>query len=318
MTAARGEGSARPSQGGRVNDPVLSGLDATTAQALQRQAAAVRGLAVAFVDPLPALPAAAVPELVVLPTGSFYMGCRRGEFAANPALEGPLHQVRVVRGIAIGRSAVTRAQYQVFCDDSGHMEPRPYLWQEPELPVFNVSWEDARAYCRWLSDRTGQRYRLPTEAEWEYAARAGGESAFSFGDRIGREEVNCRGGFHCTRGLYLCGLSRPVAVGSLPANAWGLHEMHGNVQEWCLDHWREGYAAMPREADTPFRHAGRGHRHARYRVVRGGSWFDAPAACRSAARQVRQRDEFDLNLGFRVVRELDAADAAGAQLDLAA
>lgn len=267
------------------------------ARASQFEAAARLGLEVHFRDRAGDFLG---PPLALIPAGFFFMGSPPGEFARQPC-EGPQHKVTVLRDFALMRHAVTLGEYARFCQESGHPRPRRYSWNDPDLPVFNVSIQDAQAYAQWLSQRTGRRYRLPTEAEWEYAARAGTTTAFAFGDRIHRSEVNCAGGLSCTRGLYLCGLRRPVPVGSLPANAWGLHEMHGNMQEFVLDHWRAAYSGMPRLAHEAWTGS-----PTRLRVVRGGSWFDPPSLCRSAARSFRELGEFDLNLGFRLLRELDA------------
>ncbi|OYY74818.1 MAG: hypothetical protein B7Y40_02380 [Gammaproteobacteria bacterium 28-57-27] len=236
--------------------------------------------------------------LAVIPSGAFFMGSPLKEFARQDS-EGSQHKVTVQRDFALMRHSVTLGDYARFCTATGHPHPRRYSWIDVRLPVFNVCFVDAQAYAEWLSAQSGHHYRLPTEAEWEYAARAGTETAFAFGDKIHRSEVNCSGGLHCTRGFYFCGLSRPVTVGSLPANAWGLHEMHGNMQELVLDHWREKYSGLPRVAHEPWLEG-----DARLRVVRGGSWFDAPGMARSAARWYRERAEFDLNLSFRLVREL--------------
>jgi len=263
----------------------------------QREAAARRGLAVHFCDAIEG--AESGPALALVPAGHFFMGAPAGEFARQ-AWEGPQHKVTVLHDFALMRHAVTVGQYARFCAATKHPRPRRYSWTDPELPVFNVSFQDAQAYAAWLSEMTGRHYRLPTEAEWEYAARAGTDTAFAFGEKIHRSEVNCAGGLHCTRGLYLCGLSRPVRVGNLPANAWGLHEMHGNMQEFVLDHWREAYSGVPRLA-----HEAWSDGKSRLRVVRGGSWFDPPGMCRSAARWFRELGEFDLNLGFRLLRELE-------------
>lgn len=269
------------------------------AQRQQRDAAARLGLAVHFRDHGPAI---AGPELAVIPDGHFFMGAPKDEYARKE-WEGPQHKVTVLRPFALMRHAVTVGEYRRFYEETGHPRPRRYSWKDPDFPAFNVSFQDAEAYAAWLSAQTGRRYRLPTEAEWEYAARAGSTSAFAFGEKIHRSEVNCAGGLHCTRGLYICGISRPVTVGSVPANAWGLHEMHGNMQEFVQDHWQESYSGVPRVAHEPW--IGMGKQKTRLRVVRGGSWFDPPGMCRSAARWFRELGEFDLNLGFRLVRELD-------------
>ena len=270
-------------------------------QAIERQhaAAARLGLDIHFRDGTAGGEPA--PELAIIPEGGFWMGSRASEHQAR-SFEQPRHEVHVARPYAISRGAIRRREYAAFLEATGHRRPRPYSWNDPEFPVYNVSAEDAEAYAAWLSEVTGARYRLPSEAEWEYAARAGTDTMFCFGDRIRRQEVNCAGGIHCTRGLFLCGLGKPVAVGSLPANPWGLYEMHGNVQEFTQDHWSERYPAGPRPAAEV--HHSTDAKYRRMRAVRGGSWFDPPGACRSASRAPRQAREFDLNLGFRLVREI--------------
>lgn len=277
-----------------ISMPEQSGVD--EARRLQHEAAARLGLSVFFHDRCGEHEGAA---LAVIPAGHFFMGAPQDEYARKP-WEGPQHKVTVLRAFAMMRHAVTVGEYQRFYESTGHPRPRRYSWTAADLPAFNVSFQDAEAYAAWLSGQSGQHYRLPTEAEWEYAARAGSTTAFAFGERIHRSEVNCSGGLHCTRGLYICGISRPVTVGSLPANAWGLHEMHGNMQEFVQDHWREAYSGVPRLAHEAWTGG-----KPRLRVVRGGSWFDPPGMCRSAARWFRELGEFDLNLGFRLVRELD-------------
>lgn len=266
----------------------------------QREAAQEHGLEPFFSDRLQ--DGSEAPELAVIPPGGFWMGSRPGEHGARDC-EQPRHEVRVPRALAITRGAIRRREYNVFLNATNHRRPRPYSWNDPDYPMFNVTAGDAETYAEWLSEQTGQRYRLPTEAEWEYAARAGTDGMFCFGEKVRREQVNCAGGLHCTRGLFLCGLGRPVPVGTLPPNAWGLYEVHGNVQEFTADHWRESYPASVQPADQPYR--SRDARHRRLRAVRGGSWFEPPGACRSGSRAPRNRNEFDLNLGFRLVRELD-------------
>jgi len=269
---------------------------------VERQCEAARhlGLEPFFVDRL--ADGSEAPALAVIPPGGFWMGSRSTEHGAKDS-EQPRHEVRVPRPFAMTRGAIRRREYNVFLNATDHRRPRPYSWTDPDYPVFNVTAKDGEAYAEWLSEQTGHRYRLPTEAEWEYAARAGTDGMFCFGDKIRREQVNCSGGLHCTRGLFLCGLGRPVPVGSLPPNAWGLFEVHGNVQEFTADHWRDAYSASTSSADQPYRSSDT--RNRRLRAVRGGSWFDAPGACRSGSRVPRNQNEFDLNLGFRLVRELD-------------
>ena len=146
-------------------------------------------------------------------------------------------------------------------------------WGRGGRPVIHVSWEDATAYADWLFDETGEQYRLPSESEWEYAARAGATTRYSWGQDLGRNRANCRG----------CGSrwdrDRTAPAGSFAANAWGLHDMHGNVWEWVEDCWHENYARAPRDGS-----AWTGGGNCGRRVLRGGSWGDDPRYLRSAVR----------------------------------
>jgi len=274
---------------------------ATASTTRQLAAARALGLSPRFADML--RDGSPAPALALIPAGEFWMGARQNEYQVQPA-ELPRHEVYFPRAFALTRGAIRRREYNQFLMATGHRRPRAYSWTDLDFPIYNVSFHDAMAYAEWLSRETGQRYRLPTESEWEYAARADTDTMFFFGDKIRREEVNCTGGLHCTRGLFICGIGRPVTVGSLPPNAWGLYEVHGNMQELTLDHWRAGYRLNSRVGDQPFLSPDTHDR--RFRVVRGGSWFDGPGACRSAARSLRFEHEFDLNLSFRLLREVSA------------
>ena len=160
--------------------------------------------------------------------------------------------------------------------------------------MINVSWEDAQAYAAWLSDETGEAYRLPSESEWEYAARAGTATRYSWGQDIGRNQANCNG----------CGsrwdADETAPAGSFAPNAWGLHDMHGNVYEWVEDCWHENYARAPRDGSawTSGGNCGR-------RVLRGGSWVVDPAFLRSANRNFVDAGARRGGNGFRVSRTLD-------------
>jgi formylglycine-generating enzyme required for sulfatase activity len=156
--------------------------------------------------------------------------------------------------------------------------------------VINVSWDDAQQYVKWLSERTGRPYRLLSEAEWEYAARAGSTKAFSWGDNIGEGNANCDG----------CGSKwdnkQTAPVGSFKANAFGLHDMHGNVFEWVQDCWNANYDGAPTDGSA------RTDGTCTSRVLRGGSWSYAPRALRSAARERRPANAQSSARGFRVGR----------------
>ena len=229
------------------------------------------------------------PEMVVIPAGTFTMGSPSDEEGRWDD-EGPQREVRVER-FALGRTEVTFAQYDACVDAGGCAErPNDRGWGRGERPVINVSWEDAQAYVDWLSDATGEAYRLPSEAEWEYAARAGTTTRFAFGDEISPAEAN---------------FSRNVGgtweVGSGAANDWGLFDMHGNVWEWIEDCWHDNYEGAPRDGSAWLQsHDGDCWR----RVVRGGSWIYEPELLRSAFRLRYGRDIRNHFLGFRVARTL--------------
>ena len=227
------------------------------------------------------------PEMVVIPAGRFRMGCVSGRDCQNGLR--PVHEVQV-SSFALGVYEVTFEEYERFARATG----RDRGWGRGRHPVINVSREDAQAYAAWLSRETGEAYRLPSESEWEYAARAGSTTRYSWGQDIGRNQANCDG----------CG-SRwddegPAPAGSFAANAWGLHDMHGNVGEWMEDCWHDNYAGAPRDGSawTSGGDCARG-------VLRGGSWGHRPALLRSANRNVLDAGFRALNNGFRVSRTLD-------------
>ena len=233
----------------------------------------------------------ACPELVVVPAGTFRMGDLSG---GGDVDEGPVRTVRIPRAFAIARYETTFAQWDA-CAAAGACRQGvgDIGFGRGERPVMLVTWEDAQAFAGWLSEETGKRYRLPSEAEWEYAARAGSESRYPWGDDVGRVNANCDG----------CGSrwddDRTAPVGSLPANAFGVHDMVGNVYEWVEDCGRYGYAGAPSDGSAVEPDAA-----CRQRTMRGGSWLSLPRASRPANR-VRNPVGFqDIHVGFRVVRDL--------------
>jgi len=177
----------------QVADELLS-----QAVAAQHASAQRHGLSAHFVEHVPLGDENFDVALAVIPAGAFFMGSPRKEFAHQES-EGPQHKVSVQHDFALMRHCVTLGDYERFCVATGYPRPRRYSWTDARFPVFNVCFVDADAYAVWLSEQTGQCYRLPTEAEWEYAARAGTETAFAFGEKIHRSEVNCSGGLHCAR-----------------------------------------------------------------------------------------------------------------------
>ena len=236
----------------------------------------------------------ACPEMVVIPPGSFIMGAPSGD-KDRSAREEPVHGVRIAAPLAVGKYEVTFAQWEACVADGGcnGYVPDDRGWGRGERPVIATSWKDAEAYLRWLAARTGHAYRLLTEAEWEYVARAGTTTAYWWGDQVGGGNANCDG----------CGSAwddRGTApVGSFRANWFGLHDVAGNVWEWVEDCWHERYDGAP--ADGGAWTVGE---DCQRRVLRGGSWNDYPKGVRSAVRAsfdwVRGLSIF----GFRVARTL--------------
>ena len=225
------------------------------------------------------------PEMVVIPAGRFNMGCVSGQNCEGDEL--PVHEVVIVRPFAMSKFEVTFEDYDRFTqldevDDEG--------WGRGRQPVVNASWDDATAYAAWLSEQTGKRYRLPSEAEWEYAARAGSTTQYGWGDDIGRNRANC---VDC-RDPW----DNTAPVGSFSANAWGLHDMHGNVWEWVQDCYSNTYAGVPTDGSASI------SENCSQRVLRGGSWATIPDNTRSAYRS-RNSPRFRYpGFGFRLVRDL--------------
>jgi len=257
------------------------------------------------------------PELVVLRAGRFQMGSpeheRRIAMAAGAqknwlARETPQHWVGIARPFALGRYPVTVGQWRLFAEATGWRSEGEVDWAAPgfpqtdDHPVVGVSWVDAQHYLAWLSEATGERYRLPSEAEWEYACRAGTKTAFSFGDSIHTDLANYDGNFTYNggaRGAYRRGTT-PVT--HFPPNPWGLHDMHGNVWEWVQDVMHDSYEGAPLDGSA----WEEGGERAR-RILRGGSWLYNPRYLRSALRNGFSAVMSNDIVGFRVARELPAA-----------
>ncbi len=275
------------------------------------------------------------PEMVVLAHGRFYMGSPDGE-PGRFDNEGPRHEVGFERGFAIARNETTVAEFRAFVEATGHRSlatrrGRSTVYDErggvmgeharvdwrrdyaggqaaPDLPVVHVAFEDAQAYAAWLSAQTGQRYRLPSEAEFEYALRAGRQEAWPWGDgaptrvvgnltgdgdqsRLKRNWANAIPG-------YSDGHWGPAPVRSYPAEGFGTYDLVGNVSEWVLDCWHDSYRRAPRDGSAWVNPG------CSDRVVRGASWASSLDRARSAYRQSTPGDTTNARLGFRVVREL--------------
>ena len=231
------------------------------------------------------------PEMAAVPPGAFLMGCVSGVGCRNA--ERPVREVQLTQPFALSVRELTFAEYFRFAKPDAQPEES---WADQ--PAVHLSWDEAAAYAQWLSMQTGERYRLPSEAEWEYAARAGSAAAYAWGDEIGEERAHC---WRCT------GPSDPLwtaSVGSFAANALGLHDMHGNAAEWTADCWSEDHLNNPANG-TAFTTG-----DCRRRVVRGGAYSQPPQALRSAARIGRRADRRHIDIGFRVARDLAPAEPA--------
>ena len=253
------------------------------------------------------------PEMVVIPAGSFRMGCVSEQQCSRE--ERPVREVDVPR-FAMARFEATFAQWDACLAAGGCRayqpkdklpQPGQFSWHperrglgKPNHPVFFVSWNDAKGYTRWLSRFTGQRYRLPTEAEWEYAVRAGSQTAYSWGNQKPKwsqawaDRLNWRG-----RTSFVGGYDRPTTVGTFQPNAWGLHNVHGNVKEWVEDCWASNYRGAPTDGSAWIAD------ECSKRNIRGGSYHTlAEKGLRSATRRTASPTWRADDVGFRVVREL--------------
>ena len=232
------------------------------------------------------------PEMIVIPAGEFRMGDLAGGGHSD---EQPVHPVRVGR-FALGRDEITFDEYDAFARATGREMPSDAGWGRGRRPVINVSWEDANAYAEWLSGQTGKRYRLPSEAEWEYAARAGSETAYWWGPEVGRGRANCDG----------CGSQwdnrQTAPVRSFEPNEFGVFDTAGNVWEWTQDCWHGDYVGAPTDG-SPWLEVKGGD--CTLRVVRGGSWYNEPRRVRSASRNGGPVGGRGFELGFRLAQDLD-------------
>jgi formylglycine-generating enzyme required for sulfatase activity len=226
-------------------------------------------------------------EVVVVPAGSFVMGS-----SGRYKYEKPAHRVTIARPFAMGRYEITFEEWQACVDDGGcEKAPNDHEWGRGRRPVINISWIEATNYAAWLSRRTGHVYRLPSEAEWEYAARAGTTTQYSWGDEVGDGKANCR-----TCAPIISHETYPV--GSYDANPWGLFDVHGNVWEWVEDCWNRTHKGAP--DDGTARTGGK----CRYRVTKSGSWYYMAHNVRSAYRGKFIGGAFSYGISFRVLREL--------------
>ena len=216
-------------------------------------------------------------ELVQIPGGSFLMGSPYLETGRYPD-ESPQHEA-TVPAFAMGKFEVTQAQYEAV------MGNNPSNFKGANRPVESVSWNDAVEFCQKLSQQSGRTYRLPSEAEWEYACRAGTTTPYFFGESLAKSQANY-------------GSESTTDVGSFPPNNFGLYDMHGNVYEWCLDDWHDNYSGAPTDGSA-WTNGG----DSNGRILRGGSWYFDSEDCRSAFRAWDDPGDRVNDVGFRVVCE---------------
>lgn len=242
------------------------------------------------------------PEMVVVPAGKFIMGSPEDE-PERVSTESPQHEVRISNPFAVSRCAITFGEWDAYVSETGGTayKPEDEGWGRARHPVINVNWDDAGAYAAWLSDKSGKPYRLLTEAEWEYAARADTTGPFWWGKSITTEQANYNGNYTYKgggdKGQYR---KKTVPVDDFEANPWGLYNVHGNVWEWCEDLWHDSYKGAPNDG-TAWLDGGKKGR----RVVRGGSWYGSPGFLRSAYRGWNASDYRVNNFGFRLARTLN-------------
>lgn len=225
--------------------------------------------------------------MVVVPAGSFMMG-------APDASENPQLSVAFAKPFAVGKFEVSFAEWEACVAAKGCSRTPDATWGKGQQPVVNVSWDDAQQYAAWLSRKTGKPYRLLSEAEWEYAARAGSTTLYSWGNEVGVGNANCDG----------CGSQwdgkQPAPVGSFKANAFGLHDMLGNVWEWVEDCWDRSLTGAPNDGSARTSDCADDND----RVQRGGGFLHDPVAVRSTVRNNYTRDASANGVGFRIARTL--------------
>lgn len=232
------------------------------------------------------------PLMVVIPAGSFQMGSPQTEVGREQN-EGPQHKVVIAQAFAVGAYEITFEEWDACLAAGGCNDYHPfdYGWGGKDRPVVDVSWFDAQAYIKWLNQKTAKHYRLLSEAEWEYAVRAGSSARYSWCDDAGQSLANGKGCRSRWDG------KQTAPVGSFAANAFGLYDMHGNVWEWVAD----GYHPNYRNAPTDGRVWSGGEN---MRVLRGGAWSNDAEELRAASRVASAADGRGENGGFRVAREL--------------
>jgi formylglycine-generating enzyme required for sulfatase activity len=229
------------------------------------------------------------PEMVEIPRGTFRIGDDRDKSCL------PVHAVRIVRPFAIGQYEVTFEEYDRFARSTGRELPHDEGWGRGQRPVINVSWNDAVEYAKWLSAQTGKRYRLPSEAEWEYAARSGGKDERWAGTSR-EQELGQYAWYQANRG------DKTQPVGSKKSNRLGLYDMSGNVWEWVQDCWHNNYDGAPTDGSA---WGQENDGDCSRRVIRGGSWYSVPADLLVSSRGKDEAGDRTNIIGFRLAQDID-------------
>jgi formylglycine-generating enzyme required for sulfatase activity len=239
--------------------------------------------------------------MVTIPPGRFVMGSPPDE-AERQDNEGSQHRVRL-EGFWLGQTPITQAQWRQVMGTNPSLGLSDRVVHDQQ-PVDGVRWKEAMAFCAKLRERTGRQYSLPSEAQWEYACRAGTSTPFAFGSTLTSDLANYKGSYSYANGPKGNYRQQTTPVGIFPSNAWGLQDMHGNVSEWCLDNWHSSYLGQPGDGRAWLVTQGASRRERKegesYRQLRGGSWFDGPHDCRSASRYGKYYEYASNSLGFRV------------------
>jgi formylglycine-generating enzyme required for sulfatase activity len=231
--------------------------------------------------------------VVFIPAGEFEMGSPMEELKRDS--DEAQHHIKLTKAFYMGKFEVTQIQYRVL------MNENPSKFGGDKLPVDNVNWYEAARFLKKLSDKTGMKFRLPTEAEWEYACRAGTTTAFNTGTTIDSDFANYDADEPYADGIIGKDLKRTTVVGSYPPNAFGLCDMHGNVWEWCSDIYDNEYYKITPSIDP------KGPQEGKAKVIRGGAWNEWAYKCRSADRNSRWPKTNESIIGFRVVLEIESA-----------
>jgi len=229
------------------------------------------------------------PQMIIIPRGSFTMGDQKLVGDDN---ELPTHKVTISHRFALARNEVTFNDYDYYARSMGRPLPDDEGWGRGNRPVINVSWKEAKAYAQWLALLTGEPYRLPTEAEWEYVARAGTDTNYWWGDELEPDRAVCS---EC--GTPWDGI-KTAPVASFPPNSWGIHDMNGNVDEWVEDCYQDSYFHAPTDGSAMI------DGDCEFRVMRGGSWFDIGRVIRSSSRYRYLPDSSKNSWGFRIALDL--------------